>query len=213
MGLSVMIEGNSGVGKSSSIQTMLPEEVGIFEVEKQRLPFKSKDYKVVKNSTYNIIGQVFKDPKLKAYVIDDSQYLMVNELFDRAKETGYQKFTDLALHFRNLIHYVNTQLPDDVIVYFMHHTEVDSNTGNIKAKTVGKMLDNMLTVEGCFDIVLWARMDGLDHVFQTQTDGVCSCKSPEGMFEKIIPNDCKTVDTAIRNYYGYTTTNSKKADK
>ena len=72
---------------------------------------------------------------------------------------------------------------------------------------------SVLTVEGCFDIVLWARMDGLDHVFQTQTDGVCSCKSPEGMFDKIIPNDCKTVDTAIRNYYGYTTTSSKKADK
>ena len=203
MGLSVMIEGNSGVGKSSSIQTMLPEEVGIFEVEKQRLPFKSKDYKVVKNSTYNIIGQVFKDPKLKAYVIDDSQYLMVNELFDRAKETGYQKFTDLAIHFRNLIHYVNTQLPDDVIVYFMHHTEVDSNTGNIKAKTVGKMLDNMLTVEGCFDIVLFATInDKKEHVFVTQSDGYTTAKSPQGMFDSLeIPNDLKLVDTKIREYY------------
>lgn len=203
MGLSVMIEGNSGVGKSSSIQTMLPEEVGIFEVEKQRLPFKSKDYKVVKNSTYNIIGQVFKDPKLKAYVIDDSQYLMVNELFDRAKETGYQKFTDLALHFRNLIHYVNTQLPDDVIVYFMHHTEVDSNTGNIKAKTVGKMLDNMLTVEGCFDIVLYATInDNKEHVFVTQSDGYTTAKSPQGMFDSLeIPNDLKLVDAKIREYY------------
>ena len=90
-----------------------------------------------------------------------------------------------------------------VIVYFLHHTEQDKNTGKITAKTVGKMLSDVLTVEGCFDIVLWAKLEGQEHVFQTQTDGYCTCKSPEGMFEKIIPNDLKAVDTRIREYYGY----------
>jgi hypothetical protein len=136
-------------------------------------------------------------------VIDDSQYLMVNELFDRAKETGYQKFTDIALHFRNLIHYINHDLPDDVIVYFLHHTETDSNTGEIKAKTVGKMLDNALTVEGCFDIVLLASVENKEHFFITQSDGYTTAKSPEGMFDDLkIPNDLNYVDTKIREYYG-----------
>ena len=204
MGTAVIIEGRTGSGKSASIESMPPKEVGIFEVEKQHLPFRAKDYKVAKNATYSTIAAEFKEPHFKAYVIDDSQYLMVNELFDRAKESGYQKFTDIALHFRNLIHYVNTQLPEDVIVYFMHHTETDSNTGEIKAKTVGKMLDNMLTVEGCFDIVLFATVnDKKEHVFVTQSDGFTTAKSPKGMFDSLeIPNDLKLVDTKIREYYG-----------
>ena len=203
MGTAVLILGKTGSGKSYSMKTMNPEEVGIFEVEKQHLPFKAKDFKVAKNATYSIIAATFKDPQLKAYVIDDSQYLMVNELFDRAKETGYQKFTDIALHFRNLIYYINHNLPDDVIVYFLHHTETDSNTGEIKAKTVGKMLDNALTVEGCFDIVLLASIENKEHIFITQSDGYTTAKSPEGMFEELkIPNDLKLVDTKIREYYG-----------
>lgn len=203
MGTAVLILGKTGSGKSYSMKTMNPEEVGIFEVEKQHLPFKAKDFKVAKNATYSIIAATFKDPQLKAYVIDDSQYLMVNELFDRAKETGYQKFTDIALHFRNLIHYINHNLPDDVIVYFLHHTETDGNTGEIKAKTVGKMLDNALTVEGCFDIVLLASIENKEHIFITQSDGYTTAKSPEGMFEELkIPNDLKLVDTKIREYYG-----------
>ena len=203
MGTAVLILGRTGSGKSYAIKTMDPEKVGIFEVEKQHLPFKAKDFKVAKNATYQVIAAVFKEPGLKAYVIDDSQYLMVNELFDRAKETGYQKFTDIALHFRNLIHYINHDLPDDVIVYFLHHTETDSNTGEIKAKTVGKMLDNALTVEGCFDIVLLASVENKKHFFITQSDGYTTAKSPEGMFDDLkIPNDLNYVDTKIREYYG-----------
>ena len=203
MGTAVLILGRTGSGKSYAIKTMDPEKVGIFEVEKQHLPFKAKDFKVAKNATYQVIAATFKEPGLKAYVIDDSQYLMVNELFDRAKETGYQKFTDIALHFRNLIYYINHDLPDDVIVYFLHHTETDSNTGEIKAKTVGKMLDNALTVEGCFDIVLLASVENKEHFFITQSDGYTTAKSPEGMFDDLkIPNDLNFVDTKIREYYG-----------
>ena len=157
MGVPILIEGESGSGKSFAIKGLPPNETGIFSVEKGRLPFKG-DFKVKKRATYKDINSIFKDPKLKRYVIDDSQYLMVNALFDRAKETGYQKYTDLALDFRNLIHNVNYALPDDVIVYFLHHTETDPNTGKVKAKTVGKMIDQYLTLEGCFDIVLLTAM-------------------------------------------------------
>ena len=164
------------------------------------MPFK-KAFKVAKNATYQQITKVLQEPKLKKYVIDDSQYLLVNEMFDRAKDAGYGKFTDMALNFRNLIHFINQRMPDDVIVYFLHHTETDTNTGKVKAKTVGKMLDQNLTVEGCFDIVLLTSVEGQERYFVTQSDGYTTAKSPEGMFEAKIPNDLKAVDVAIRNYY------------
>jgi len=201
MGVPVLIAGKSSSGKTYSIKNFDPAEVGIFSVEKGRLPFKG-DFKVKKRATYRDINSIFKEPKLKKYVIDDSQYLLVNELFDRAKETGYQKYTDMAVNFRNLIHNVNYLLPDDVIVYFLHHTETDPNTGEVKAKTVGKMIDQYLTLEGCFDIVLFAEADSEGHHFITQSDGYTTAKSPEGMFPSIkIPNDLKMVDDAIRAYW------------
>ena len=202
MGIPVMVEGESSSGKTFAIKNFEPSEVGVFSVEKGRLPFK-KDFKVVKHATYSDIGKIFKEPKLKRYVIDDSQYLLVNELFDRARESGYQKYTDMALAFRNLIHAVNHSLPDDVIVYFLHHTETDSNTGKVKAKTVGRMIDQYLTLEGCFDIVLLATVENGEHFFVTQSDGYTTAKSPEGMFPDVkIPNDLKYVDEQIRAYWG-----------
>ena len=204
MGLPILILGESGSGKSYSIKNFDPAEVGIFAVEKSILPFR-KHFNIVKHANYETIMTFFKNGvKGKTYIIDDSQYLLVNEMFDKAKETGYGKFTDIALHFRNLIHYINHNLPDDVIVYFLHHTETDSNTGKVKAKTVGKMLDNQLTVEGCFNIVLLCTVEGSEHYFITQTDGSSTAKSPEDMFDLRIPNDLKLVDTAIRDYYGLT---------
>lgn len=201
MGVPVLIAGESGSGKSFGIKGLKPGEVGIFSVEKGRLPFKG-DYKVKTRATYKDISSIFKDPKLKRYVIDDSQYLLVNELFDRAKEIGYQKYTDMAVAFRNLIHNVNYLLPDDVIVYFLHHTETDGNTGKVKAKTVGKMIDQYLTLEGCFDIVLFAEVDSDGHHYVTQSDGFTTAKSPDGMFSELkIPNDLGIVDKAIREYW------------
>lgn len=202
MGIPVLIEGETGSGKTYSLRNFKPDEIGIFSVEKGRLPFRG-DFKVVKHATYRDINKIFNDPKLKRYVIDDSQYLLVNELFDRVKETGYQKYTDMALAFRNLVHDVNHKLPDDVIVYFLHHTETDNNTGKVKAKTVGKMIDQYLTLEGCFDVVLLASVEGSEHYFITQSDGYTTAKSPAEMFPDLkIPNDLAMVDKAIRDYWG-----------
>ncbi|WP_147612308.1 AAA family ATPase [Treponema pectinovorum] len=211
MGLPVLIMGESGSGKTFSLRNFEIEDVSIFSIEKSRLPFQKK-LPLLKNATYSDIEKVFLSPlQKKAYVIDDSQYLLVNESFDKAKETGFGKWTDIALHFRNLIHFVNRDLPEDVIVYFLHHTEQDGLTGKVKAKTIGKLLDNQLTVEGCFDIVLLTQVKEGQYSFITQTDGYTTAKSPYGMFESTIPNDLKAVDTKIRSYYGYApqTTNKK----
>ena len=199
MGVPVLILGESGSGKSASMRNFKKDEIGIFNIAGKPLPFKN-DLQKWDNATYSNIYKGLSESEKKIFVIDDSQYLMAFEMFDRAKETGYTKFTDVALDFRNLIHYITTKSDDDVIVYMLHHTETDEN-GKIKAKTSGKMLDNQLTVEGLFSIVLLARTDGNRHYFETNSDGYANIKSPMDMFEREIDNDLKFVDTAIRDYY------------
>lgn len=199
MGVPILILGASGSGKSTSMRNFEPDEIGIFNVASKPLPFKKK-LPIANNATYSTIYSRLKNPKLKKYVIDDSQYLMAFESFDHAKETGYGKFTNMALNFRNLIQYVVTQLPDDVIVYFLHHTEV-AEDGRLKAKTLGKMLDNQITVEGLFSIVLLCQVEGSEHYFITNSDGSNPAKSPMEMFDMKIDNDLKMVDITIREYY------------
>ena len=202
MGIGVMVLGPSGSGKTYGIKNMDPKKVGIFMVEKTRLPFR-KDFMCAKNVGYYEIMKSLADAKLKQYVIDDSQYLLVNEFFDKVNIKGYDKFTEIALNFRNLIHFVNHKAPDDVIVYFLHHTQIDDMTGAVKAKTIGKMLDEKLTVEGCFDIVLRTEVNQDGHWFRTKSNGNDPVKTPEDMFkDELIPNDLALVDKAIREYYG-----------
>lgn len=199
MGIPVLIMGESGSGKTASLRNFETEEVGIFNVAGKPLPFKKK-LKKVNNVTYVDIIKGLKLGKVKTYIIDDSQYLMAFESFDRAKEVGFNKNIDLAQHFKELIHFVIKGTPDDIIVYFLHHTEI-TDTGKIKAKTLGKMLDNQLTLEGLFSIVLLCKTDGQEHYFETQSDGFTTCKSPMDMFDFKIDNDLKMVDTIIREYY------------
>lgn len=199
MGIPVLILGASGSGKSTSMRNFDIDEVGIFNVASKQLPFR-KDLKKVNGSSYTTITSALSEPKLKTYVIDDSQYLMAFEMFDKAKETGYGKFTDMALHFRNLLKMIVEQTPPDCIVYLLHHTE-QTETGTIKAKTSGKMLDNQLTIEGLFSIVLLTKTDGKRYYFETQSDGFSPSKSPMEMFDKEIDNDLKIVDTTIRKYW------------
>lgn len=199
MGIPVLILGESGSGKSASLRNFTPEEISIFNVAGKPLPFRKKLPKV-KTSDYRMIMAGLQKSQKKSFAIDDSQYLLCFEMFDHAKETGYQKFTDMALHFYNLVKFVIEQMPDDRIVYFLHHTETADN-GRIKAKTIGKMLDEKLTVEGLFSIVLLCRTDGQRHYFETQSDGLTTAKSPMEMFEFEIDNDLKLVDQKIREYY------------
>ena len=213
MSIPVLIIGRSGSGKTYSIKNFKSDEVGVISVEKGRLPFKSdiktirvpkyeasadvNTYAQANAAKYSWIISTIKKAKAKSIVIDDSQYLLVNELFDRSAERGYDKYVQMAANFRNLIHAINDMEDENKIVYFLHHSELDAD-GREKVKTIGKMLDEKLTVEGCFDIVIYCA----DHKFYTQANGQSTAKTPEDMFPLEIPNDLKAVDTAIREYYG-----------
>jgi len=212
VGIPVMVLGPSSSGKTSSLRNFEPDEVGIFNVAGKPLPFRKK-LPVVNNATYGKILKVLSNPGLKKYVIDDSQYLMAFESFDHAKETGYAKFTNMALNFYNLIHFIVTRTPDDVIVYFLHHTELSEDGRRIKAKTLGKMLDNQLTLEGLFSIVLLCQAEGAEHFFITNSDGTNPAKSPMEMFEMRIDNDLAFVDKTIREYYEMDTVNKTTEEK
>lgn len=212
MAMPVLVIGRSGSGKTYSLKEFKKGEVSVISVEKGRLPFKSDiqiaripshfgDEKIsagqLNSAKYAWICNAIATAPTKSIVIDDSQYLLVNELFDRAYEKGYDKFVEMAAHFRNLIHSINEMEDDNKIVYFLHHSESDTD-GREKVKTIGKMLDEKLTIEGCFDVVLYCQ----DHKFFTQANGQSTAKSPEGMFDLEIPNDLKAVDKTIREYYG-----------
>jgi hypothetical protein len=118
----------------------------------------------------------------------------------------------MALHFFNLVQFVIHETEPDVIVYFLHHTETDSNTNNVKAKTLGKMLDSQLTLEGLFAIVLNSVTDGTNHNFITQSDGNTTAKSPMEMFDRVIDNDLKFVNQTIREYYGLSSNNNNEGE-
>lgn len=200
MGIPVLVCGESGSGKSASLRNFEPEDVSIFNVAAKPLPFRKK-LPSKATADYNVIKAGIAKSDKKAFVIDDSQYLLAFESFAKAKDTGYTKFTDMALHFYNLVQFVIRQVPSDVIVYFLHHTETDSNTGKTKAKTLGKMLDSQLTMEGMFSIVLYCMNEGGQHKFITQSDGSTTAKSPMELFDLVIDNDLKFVDQKIREYY------------
>lgn len=211
MGTPVLIMGDSGSGKSTSLRNFEPGEIGIFNVASKPLPFRKK-LQSANGVSYTAIENSLARGAFNAYAIDDSQYLLAFEFFDRAKETGYSKFTDIALNFRNLIQFVITKTPPDCIVYFLHHTETGSD-GTLKAKTIGKMLDEKLTVEGLFSIVLLCRAEKDKHYFVTQSEGYSTAKSPMDMFPEEIDNDLKLVDTTIREYWGLDPLKQKKEDK
>lgn len=211
MGQIVAIMGESGSGKSASMRTFKTGEVAVFEVASKPLPFRN-DWKkagfLFNTSRYDKLYAGFqyivKKEKPKSIVIDDAQYLMAFENFANAKVIGYGKYTDMAVHYQQLLKYCAEELPDDFVVYVMTHVSKDDD-GHIHIKTLGKMLDNQLTVDGLFTTVLYAfKKDGGYYFATNECDDApnTTAKSPIGMFDrKVIPNDLALVDRTIRNYY------------
>ena len=199
----VMVLGKSGSGKSTSLRNFAPDEVGVFSVAGKRLPFKG-DLPVVQHADYKRIADVIAANRRRAYVIDDATYLMQFDNFARAKETGYGKFTDMSVAFQQLLR-AASWTDEDTNVYSLMHPAVDEY-GREKPKTIGRMLDEKLCVEGLFPIVIDARViqgeDGKPkHVFVTENDGTNLAKAPIGMLPPVMDNDLKAVDTAIREYW------------
>lgn len=204
MGTVVFILGRSGTGKSYSMREFNPDEIAVINIQGKVLPFRNGAKFAVKNT--DDAGEVIKNMKLvsnkvKTIVIDDFQYLMANEFMRRSTERGYDKFTEIARHAWDVVDAVRT-LPQDVIVYILCHTDTD-NDGVERLKTIGKMLDEKIVLEGMSTIVLKTNVCDGTYTFLTQNNGHDTVKSPAGMFPAYaIDNNLKYVDEKIRNYFG-----------
>ena len=205
MAVIVAVMGESGTGKSTSLRNFQKGEASVINVSKKPLPFRNT-LSVFKTDNYQEVQAMIKRAQAKSVVIDDAQYLMAFEYMHRAKEKGFEKFTDIGANFFNLTQ-TAVALPDDKIVYFLFHIE-RTKDGNEKCKTIGQLLDEKITLEGLFTIVLKTvvLLDGNNQrqfCFATVNNGSDTVKTPMGMFtEPLIPNDLKAVDTVIREYYG-----------
>lgn len=211
MSTGVMILGNSGSGKSTSINGLDPKSTFIFRVVNKPLPFKSwkKQYsKEQKNlmDTDNV-GTIIaamkgiseNAPHINAIVIDDAQYIMANEFMRRSSEKGFDKFSEIGHNMWSLLMSMGA-LRDDLVVFLLSHTE-ETDTGSTKMKTIGKMLDDKITCEGLVSIVLRAICNDGQYVFATQNNGRDTVKSPIGMFDtNTIPNNLGIVREAIIAY-------------
>lgn len=213
MKIKVLILGESGTGKSASLRNFTKDEVFLVNVANKPLPFKCKGglFEQVATDNYRDIKKGIAATNKPVVVIDDSQYLMANEFMRRATEKGFDKFTEIAQNYWELLQ-ATDKTPDHTITYVLAHLERDQN-GNEKIKTIGKLLDEKITVEGMYTIVLKTVVQDGKYYFQTQNSGHDTCKSPMGLFNNfLIDNDLKAVDTAIREFYDLGGTPVKAAE-
>ncbi len=206
MSIATMILGQSGTGKTTSLRNMNPADMLLIQVISKPLPFKGK-WLSVKNGgniyvsdNWEHICAAMKKTTRNIIVIDDLQYLLATEFMSRAHETGFTKFTEMARHYFDVIS-TATNLPDNKRVYLLSHTDV-SDQGQVKAKTIGKLLDEKITIEGMLTIVLRTHVINGQYVFSTKNNGSDTVKSPIGLFDtEHIENDLMAVDKAITEYY------------
>ncbi len=203
--MAVLIIGKSGSGKSTSLRNFKTEEIKLINVSKKPLPFKNKFDDVLNSDDYSEIAREFKKNDKKTIVIDDAGYLITNMFMRGHSSKGagsaiYSFYNELADRFWKMIEYIKT-IPNDIIVYIIMHEE-SNDFGEIKPKTIGKMLDEKVCLEGMFTIVLRCITEDGHHYFKTKTDGKDVTKTPLDMFEnELIDNDLKAVDEVIRQYY------------
>ena len=206
MGVPVLIIGKSGQGKSTSLRNFEENEIALINVSKKPLPFRKRFNSTRDTDNYEEIKGLLTQTVKNSIVIDDASYLITNQFMHKHSSAGagnavFALYNNLGDEFWKLIEHIKT-LPPQKIVYVIMHEE-RSEFGEIKPKTIGKLLDDKVCIEGMFTVVLRCMADKGRHFFRTQTDGMDVAKSPFGMFEQFeIDNDLKLVDQTIRAYWG-----------
>lgn len=208
MSISALILGESGTGKSTSLRNLDPAQTLLIQAIRKPLPFRSSNWKPVKDGGNIIVTdqaadiiKAMRKTTRQVIVIDDWQYILANEYMRRTDETGYQKFTDIGRKAWDILS-AASDLNAEKRVYILAHTQSDEQ-GHSRIKTIGKMLDEKITPEGMFSIVLNTAVQNGNYLFATRNNGSNTTKSPLGLFDdELIDNDLAAVDAAIFTYYG-----------
>lgn len=195
----VLLIGQSGSGKSTSLRNFKGEEVAVVNVLGKPLPFKS-DIKAGKCDDYATILKAIANTSKKTIVVDDANYLITNEFMNKASVKGYDKYNELANNFWNLINGIKN-IQGGKTVYLIMHEDTDEN-GNVKPKTIGKLLDDKVNIQGMFTICIRSMFENGNYIFRLKTNGQDCVKTPFGMFEEDeMENDLKAFDKVVREYY------------
>lgn len=216
MSIATLILGQSGTGKTASLRNLDPEHTLLIQAVKKPLPFRSSGWSWFdkdKNRTGNIfvtdraetIIKLMKGTQRSVIVLDDFQYILANEFMRRVldRESGnaaFAKYNEIAHNAWSIL-MASSQLADEKRVYILGHTQED-DSGRVKAKTIGKLLDEKITIEGLLTIVLRTAVINGRYLFSTQNSGADTVKTPMGLFDdEHIDNDLAAVDAAIFAYY------------
>lgn len=222
MSIATLILGQSGTGKTASLRNLDPAHTLLIQAVKKPLPFRSKGWawfgkesnpqgNIFVTDQAQTIIKLMKGTKRSVIVIDDFQYILANEFMRRVldKETGnaaFAKYNEIAHNAWSIL-MAASQLSDEKRVYILGHTQED-DSGHIKAKTIGKLLDEKITIEGLLTIVLRTSVINGQYLFSTKNNGADTVKTPMGLFEdEHIENDLAAADAAIYSYYNLQTTN------
>lgn len=217
MSNTVLIIGQSGTGKSTSIRNLNPETTFIINVLDKPLPFKGFKKKYIALTKSNSKGNYFSSddwqhilkcidlvskerPEIDTLIIDDMQYILANEFMRRSHEKGFDKYSEMANHYWQIINKA-TASRKDLLIVFMSHSETDAQ-GRSKTKTIGKLLEEKIAIEGMFTTLLHSLVVEGEYKFLTQFDGEHLAKSPMDMFmHKFIDNDLCVVKEHMENYF------------
>ena len=195
----VLLIGQSGSGKSTSLRNFTRDEVAVVNVLGKPLPFKS-DIKAPKCDNYEQILKAISGTKKKTIVIDDANYLITNEFMNKSSVKGFDKYNEMGNNFFSLINGIKN-IEGGKTVYLIMHEDTDEN-GNVKPKTIGKLLDDKVNIQGMFTICIRSMFDSGNYIFRLRTNGQDCVKTPFGMFDKeTMENDLKEFDKIVREYY------------
>lgn len=202
MSIPVLILGEPGSGKSSSLRNFKRGEIGVIQSISKPLPFRN-DLEIAKSRRFDVVKNwLKKDTAHRAMMVDDFGYL-ITDVYMRYSHGAeklrdqYEVYKIIGAEVYNLVNSLMEDGRDDRIVYISMHTE-RTDQGDIEPATVGKMLNEKVKLVGMFTIVLLAASDGDDYRFVTNGQPM---KSPPDMFAQEIDNDLKAVDAAIREYW------------
>lgn len=207
MAEAILVYGKSGAGKSRALKNFAEDEILFINVISKRLPFQKKFTYELKTTDYNLIKSKLQKMPCKVAVIDDAGYLMTQTFMaghsnPKGGSSTFDLFNTIGDDFWNLIQFIKLGLPEDVRVYIMMH-EISNDIGEVKVRTIGKLLDEKVCIEGMFTVCLHCMTNGQKHYFKTQGGSNDIAKSPEDMFELEIENDLKMVDDRIVEFYGF----------